>query len=278
MYIREVGDGSAIIGLALLMVKDNTAYFIGGTDVCDYQDFIVAPGGEGNFFKALLDDLENSGIRKLELKHVRPDATVYGKLVNIARDRGYQVACNVEEVTVEMGLPATWEEYLEVLLAKQRREVKRKLRRLAEAGEINYRMVDDVSALPGFMDRFFRMFTGSRADKAEFLTKEREAFFRLLVARLSEAGLLKIGILELDGCEMASVICFDYNDRRYLYNSGYDPEYDYLSVGLLSKVLCIKDSIETGKRIFDFLKGAETYKYRLGGKEIPLYSCGISIP
>jgi CelD/BcsL family acetyltransferase involved in cellulose biosynthesis len=48
-------------------------------------------------------------------------------------------------------------------------------------------------------------------------------------------------------------------------------------VGLLCKVLCIKESIQEGKKRFDFLKGAETYKYHLGGGEVPLYSCQITI-
>jgi CelD/BcsL family acetyltransferase involved in cellulose biosynthesis len=61
----------------------------------------------------------------------------------------------------------------------------------------------------------------------------------------------------------------------YLYNSGYDPEYGYLSAGLLSKLLSIKDSIERVRKCYDFLKGPEEYKYRLGGREIPIYTCQI---
>lgn len=277
LYIRQVRDGDKIIGIAPLMVKENTACFISNADVCDYLDFIIAPGREDVFFTTLLDDLKNNGITKLDLKDVRPDSMVYCRMADIARDRGYQVALTAGEVSVEMDLPATWEEYLSLLSSKQRHEVKRKLRRLSEAGEINYQLVDDVSAVPGFVERFFKMFTGSRADKAEFLSEKREAFFRLLIDDMSQAGFLKLGILKLDGRDMASIICFDYNNRIYLYNSGYDPEYNYLSVGLLSKVLCIQKSIEAGKSNFDFLKGAEAYKYHLGGKDIPLYRCEISI-
>ncbi len=76
---------------------------------------------------------------------------------------------------------------------------------------------------------------------------------------------------------VATVMCFDYNNTVYLYNSGYDPPHSYLSVGLLSKVLSIKDSIERGRKRYDFLKGAEEYKYRLGGKEIPIYCCSIAL-
>ena len=73
------------------------------------------------------------------------------------------------------------------------------------------------------------------------------------------------------------VMGFDYNDSVYLYNSGYDPRYSSLSVGLLSKVLLIKDSIQRGRKRFDFLKGSEPYKYHLSGKEVPLSSCQITI-
>jgi CelD/BcsL family acetyltransferase involved in cellulose biosynthesis len=109
------------------------------------------------------------------------------------------------------------------------------------------------------------------------MTAQMESFFRSLADTMAKAGLLRLGILELDTLPTAMVMCFDYNDCVYLYNSGYNPSYSALSVGLLSKVLCIKDSIQRGRKRFDFLKGGELYKYHLGGKEIPLYSCHIII-
>ena len=277
LLIRVVRDGDCIIGIAPLMRQGNTAGIIGDTEICDYLDFIATPGRENEFFKALLDNLKNGGINHLDLKHVRPDAAVSTQLVSIAQSLKMKVISVPEEVSVEAELPATWEEYLGGLTAKQRHEVKRKLRRLSEAGKIGYRFIDDISRAPDFMDRFFRMFTESRADKADFLTEQRETFFRVLVGKMSRAGLLKLGMLELDGRVLAAVICFDYHDTMYLYNSGYDPESNYLSVGLLSKVLGIKESIALGKKRFDFLKGAEPYKYHLGGKEVPLYRYQISL-
>jgi CelD/BcsL family acetyltransferase involved in cellulose biosynthesis len=102
-----------------------------------------------------------------------------------------------------------------------------------------------------------------------------ESFFRSIAQTMAEAQLLRFGILEISAKPVAAVMCFDYNDKVYLYNSGYDPEYGILSVGLLSKLLSIKDSIERGRKCYDFLKGPEEYKYRLRGREIPIYSCNI---
>ena len=84
-------------------------------------------------------------------------------------------------------------------------------------------------------------------------------------------------MLELDTRPVAEIMCFDYNNCIYLYNSGYDPGYTALSAGLLSKVLAIKDSIEKSKSRFDFLKGAEIYKNHLGGREVPLYRGQVAI-
>ncbi len=72
-------------------------------------------------------------------------------------------------------------------------------------------------------------------------------------------------------------MCFDYNSTVYLYNNGYDNRYRSLSVGLLSKVFTIQDSIRRGKNKYDFLKGTEVYKHRLGGKPVQLYRCQVKL-
>ena len=277
LNLSAVKRGEEVIGIAPLRVKEGKASFVGSADICDYLDFIVAPGREEDFFNALLNDLKEKGIHSLDLESLRPDSTVLTSLADIARKREYEVTINRDDVSLDLDLPATFDDYLEVLTAKQRHEVRRKMRRLFEAGEVNYRLVSDSDEVDKMIDVFLRMFTESRSDKADFLTGQMESFFRLLAGTLSADGLLKLGVLELDTVPTAMVICFDYNNGTYLYNSGYDPQYTSLSVGLVSKVLCIRDSIEGKKEKFDFLKGDETYKYHLGGKEIPIYSCQINI-
>lgn len=275
LLIYAVEKGGAIIGVAPLLLEGGEASIVGSEDVCDFVDFVVAPGQERDFFNTFIDDMIQRAVKRLRLRLLRPDSAALGHLEDIAKGRGYQVSCQVEDVTVEMDLPATWEQYLGNLNRKQRHEVRRKLRRLAEAGDVNYRVIDQRGALSDAIALFLRLFRMARTDKDQFLTPKREAFFRSLAKGMAQAQLLRIGILELDAKPVASLMCFDYNDTMYLYNSGYDPEYSHLSVGLVSKILCIKETIERGKTKFDFLKGAEVYKYRLGGKEVPLRGCEI---
>ena len=277
LYLRAIRQGEKTIGIAPLLVREGVASIIGSPDVCDYLDFVVAPGMERDFFNVLLDDLKQKNISHIDLRPLRPDSTVLTNLVGIAQNQGHEVLCHPEDVSVELDLPSVWEEYLAILTTKQRHEVRRKLRRLSEAGKVDYYFVKDSAAVNNAMDTFLKMFSESRKDKATFLTARMESFLRLLADTMDKAGLLRLGILELDTVPTAMIMCFDYNDCVYLYNSGYDPQYNALSVGLLCKVLCIKESIREGKKRFDFLRGGETYIYQLGGREVPLYRCQITI-
>ena len=275
LYLYAIKEGGAIIGVAPLLLQGEEAFFIGSDDVCDCLDFVVVPGAEQGFFSIFLDDLSKKAINRLNLRLLRPDSTVLTHLVGLAKERGYQVSCKAEDVSLELDLPPTWDQYLGLLNRKQRHEVRRKIRRLWERGDVNYRIVEDRDSVEVAIDLFLGLFQKSKEEKESFLTTERESFFRSLARSMAQAQLLRIGILELDKRPVAATMGFDYNDMVYLYNSGYDPQYSFLSVGLISKILCIKDSIERGKKRFDFLKGAEVYKYRLGGKEIPLHGCQI---
>lgn len=275
--IISIKRKEALIGLAPLQIRDGCASLIGNSDVCDYLDFIVAAGMEEEFFKVLLDHLAQQSTKCLDLGLLRPDSTVLSNLINVAKCQGCTVKTNSEDIALELDLPATWDDYLGQLKGKQRHEVKRKLRRLDEAGDINLRVVADANEIPERLATFFELFKLSSEEKAAFMTDQMMFFFRALTTAMAEAKILRLYILELNAAPVAVSLCFDFNDILHLYNSGFDPRFRALSVGLLCKVLSIKDAIAQGRRKYDFLKGAEIYKYRLGGREVPLSSCRIEL-
>jgi CelD/BcsL family acetyltransferase involved in cellulose biosynthesis len=176
-----------------------------------------------------------------------------------------------------MELPANWDDYLKILDRKQRHELKRKMRNLQKAGEVVYRVLEDRQAISESMNLFLQLFPDYRHDKAEFMTSEMQAFFRSLSEALAQMGVMRFGVLELDHKVVAMIMYFDYTEGMYLYNSAYDLEFKSLSVGVINKAMCIQDGIQRGRKKFDFLKGAEQYKYYLGGKEFPLFNYLITI-
>lgn len=275
--ILSVADGSDIIGVAPLSIDGQTACFLGNPDVCDYQDIVAGPGRETAVMSAVASHLKAGGVRWMDLRTLRPDALALKALQTLEARDNWVVALEQDEVTYEAELPADWDDYIKHLSGKQRHEVRRKIRRLENNGRFAYRMVARDDNLHSAIDDFLRLFHMNRADKAAFMNETMSAYFHDLIGALAAQQMLRLYFLEIDGSPAATVLCFDYKGVRYLYNSGYDAHYHELSVGVLSKVFSLQAGIEAGCARYDFLKGAEVYKKRLGGLEVPLYRCKVSL-
>ena len=261
------------LGVAPLMVRNGVARFMGSTDLCDSGDFVVATGTQKLFFQEILIYLEKEGIDCLVLDQVRPDSEACLGFLPAAQANGWRVSVIPQGASLQMDLPKTWESYLQRIGSKQRHEVRRKLRRVNDDGILAAQIARETDQAAAAMDTFIHLFRQSRADKKEFMTKTREAFFRSLAGELSQFGMLYLLLLTIDDIPAAAVFCIENENTRYLYNNGFDPRFRRISVGLVSKILTVRASIEAGQSVYDFLSGTERYKYQLGGVEVPLLKC-----
>ena len=274
-HILWVRDGDATLGIAPLMMMGSVARFMGNDDVCDYADFLVPKGNEDSFYAAIFDYLPQMQCDTLELWSLPEESPTLSYAPKLAEERGYSVEVNEEDKSPYLPLPATWDQYLEGLSRKSRHELRRKMRRLEGAGESIQAECDGSGPLEGCMADFFRLHRASRPDKAEFMTPERQRFFEDIATELRARNQFRLSFLELNGARVASCIAFDYRDQHLLYNSGYDPQFSGLSVGLLNKAFAVKEAIELGKSVFDFLRGDERYKYDLGARDRSVYRVTI---
>jgi CelD/BcsL family acetyltransferase involved in cellulose biosynthesis len=264
------------VGVAPLARQGAMVRFLGIGDVCDYQDIISAKDLHLDVVAAIANHLRDAGFRTMELGTLRPDSKMLQALRQLAEQDDLSLSIDQTDVTYETDLPESWEAYLQQLGGKQRHEVRRKIRRLEAAGRIGFTTAG-TDTLEDHIERFMTLFRSNRKDKADFMTTTMEGYFRQLAHTLSERNLLRLHLLTVDGEAAAGVFCFDHNRVRYLYNSGYDERFKPLSVGVLSKVFSIQKAIEAGCRHYDFLRGAETYKKRIGGQEVPLYQCRLEL-
>lgn len=260
-----------LTALASLSRSGDDFSFVGNSDTFDYNDFVIAPGAEPAFYPALLDAIDTGGGRQLDLFSVGEDSPTLAMLPDLARARGYSVDIAEEDVAPRIELPPTWDDYLAGLSKKDRHELRRKLRRLEGHENWRWYCVSDPNEATARADTFLDLMRRSDPAKAEFLTPDRDEFFRTLIAATAAHGVLRLFFMEMDDKPVAASLCLDYDGVRMLYNSGHDPEYRYYSVGLLLHALCLRDALEQGYRSFDFLRGNETYKYRLGGRDHHLY-------
>ena len=269
-------ESNEISAIASLAKSGDTVSFIGSEDTFDYNDFLIRPGHEVGFYQTLLDCMEEQKFGMLRLVSLRETSPTLQILPDLARKHGYTVEVKEEDVTSGIGLPSTWDEYLSLLNKKDRHELRRKIRRMDSQTDWNWHSLSEPAEVNERLGEFIKLMRQSRADKDEFMTPERERFFYNITQRMSELGLLQLYFLHMDGVTVATSLCFDYGGSRLLYNSGYDPEYAYYSVGLLLNAMCLKDAIEQGLTYFDFLRGPEPYKAHLGGQQRNLYQMVVT--
>lgn len=275
LLLLSVRDGESLLGIAPLLRGDGRLSFVGHYSFCDYMDFVVAPERSGDFFPALLDALLAETWTELELRGLREGSPTLAELLPLAEGAGLAVEREVEAVAPRVALPASWEQYLDALPKKSRHELRRKLRRLQAAGELELRAYTALEDVETHLPLLLRFMVESRMDKAAFMSEQMGRFFHRMARALAQEGLARLYVLELDAKPIAAVLCFDQGGQLFMYNSGYDPEYASLAAGLASKALCLRDAIESGRRCVDFLRGDEPYKYDLGGKDRTVYRCLI---
>ena len=233
------------------MIRAGKARFMGSPDVCDFQELVFPEGQEEPFLNLILNHLRSIGIRELVLEPLRGDSAFFRVLSRLPETEGQSLTLRPLDVLLEMDLPASWEDFLQGIPGKERHEIRRKLRRLEESGPVRCRMVETTGPWRA-MTTFLDLFRSSRPDKKEFMTEQMASFFRSLVEEMAGVGLLRLYFLDLHEQPVASVLCFDYRSTLYLYNNGYDERYRALSLGLLSKIFTIQDSIRKGRRLIIF--------------------------
>ena len=269
-------SGDGLVGIAPLLRTDDRLTFIGDPSICDFMDFVVDAERPDPAYAALWREVCAEEWSELDLWGLMASSPTRAQVTSLAQASGYKVDAELETVAPRLTLPASWEDYLASLSKKDRHELRRKIRRVFESGGgVELDVLSEQRDVAAAMDTFLDLHTQSRQDKTDFMTGEMAVFFRRMASALAAEGLIRLFILRINARPAAAVLCFDAGSHLYMYNSGYDPAFSGLSVGLVSKALCLRWAIENGKKGLDFLRGNEPYKYDLGAKDQEIYRLTI---
>lgn len=168
-------------------------------------------------------------------------------------------------VAARLSLPGTFSAYLDEIGGKQRHEIERKQRRFHE--EHGSPLLTTIRGVGEGFEQFVKMHRDSGGDKGRFMTTKMEGWF----ASLADQEGWRVDLLSgQDGEPVAATFSWADGDGFYLYNSAYDREAPG-SPGIVLLTLLIERSIQESYRLFDFLKGDEPYKFRLGATRRPLF-------
>jgi CelD/BcsL family acetyltransferase involved in cellulose biosynthesis len=249
--------------------------FVGGIDITDYLDVIASSEDLEAIWAAVLDYLLE--IRDqwdaLDFHSIPQFSPSLDILQRLGEERGLRFEVFPEDVCPVLELPSDWNTYLMNLRKKERHELRRKVRKLEGRDDVRWYLVPpkDRQQLEEKMRVFLALHKQSGADKAKFMDSHMEQYFMDMARNLADTGLLDLAILEVDGEPASAYMSFRYNDRLYLYNSGYSPRFASYSAGVALLAYRIHKAILQGIRYFDFLRGDEPYKYAFGAKDTYVY-------
>ena len=259
---------------APLMKNKGEISFISSKDLCDYNNILISKPDISIIQSLIQDIFKDSEIKKIFLESIPGDSQLFDYFNNLRNELKIEIMN--EDVSPFLVLPNSWEEYLSSLRKKHRHELRRKIRRLEETVEFTSGDIYDSDEIYNNLDEFIYLLKISSKEKENFMNENREKFFKELILNLSKENKIIYSYLKVENKTVSSSISFYLNDTRYLYNSGFDPKYNYLSVGLLNHAFAIQRSISKRLKIFDFMRGNERYKYELGGIDKLIYSITIS--
>lgn len=170
-----------------------------------------------------------------------------------------------------------WEGFLESRSSNFRQQVRRRNRKLEQAGDVVVRAATDES-LESDLDRFFRLHELRWAGGSSLNAKWPQRALASFAAAAQRRGWLRLRFLEIDGAPTAAFLGWRIGGTYTFYQSGFDPKWSGLSVGTVLMNRTIQSALEEGASEFDLLLGNEPYKKRLQNASRQVHTVVLTKP
>lgn len=283
-FIIQVKRDNQLIGLLPLCLQEKKVFglklrrlgFIGEVQGgADYLDLIAKRDDKIEILTAIFDFLktENS-FDVISLENLAGDSETVSFLKNSDEKHQHYLKTSI---CPQINLSADWEIVLKQ--SKRADNFKRRLKQLQKLSDFEFRSITSPSEIVEAFERFYQLHEKrwSKNGGSELSGHPRlVSFQRKVVTNLANADLIRFDELWIEGDCRASVYGLDNGKTFYYYNAGYDLEWANKSVGLVLIGLSVKNAIERGNSLYDFLRGDENYKFDWANQQNELVTVNLS--
>jgi CelD/BcsL family acetyltransferase involved in cellulose biosynthesis len=266
VYERE-----RLIGLAPLFLymrgRVRVLAFL-GAGVTDYGDVLTLPGRERAVLRAMFSALASRRAHwdVCELDEVRPSIS---PLTRVALPHGWSVQISTQSTCPSLSLPASVDELAHHVPLRHLRKFQKYFRHAARSGDLRLERATPTTC-GQLLDTFFALHSASwhvRGEAGVMAEPSVRALHHEAAAAFAERDALGLYVLRLDERPIASVYGFECGQTFYSYLGGFAPAAAQLSPGTLVLGLVFETLVARGLTRFDFLRGAEAYKYWWGAED-----------
>ena len=239
-----------------------------GTGASDYLDVIAEDALAPKIADSVLRHLDGAnGFDLADLQQLRPGSLLLDAACAARNDTSLRRNPSIlaQEACPFVPLQGSWEEYGKRLGKKTRTNLGYYDRLLLKSfGDVRTRLAE-ADDLDSAMDALFALHQSrwnARLLPGVMGSRRVREFHREAARRFHQRGWLRLHLIEIEGKCVSALHCFHYRNRTYYYLGGFAPEMGKYSLGTVLTARAIQHSIEEGGSEFDFLRGAEPYKYR----------------
>lgn len=272
LFIITAHAEENLVGIAPFFYKRNknekpSLMLIGSFEISDYLDFIVLPEYLDQFLLGLFSFLTTSDVqewRDIDLYNILDYSPSLPALEKAAGLVGWKTTSEILQKAPYIALPGDWETYLAGIDKKQRHEIRRKIRRLADSGHAyRWYVAEDPVTIDSEIEAFLDLMAQDE-EKKEFLKPLMREQMQETMRCAFDTQCLHLSFLEIDGKKAAGYFSFNYLNRLWVYNSGLNRDFSVLSPGWVLLGYLLNQANEDKFEEFDFLRGDENYKYKFG--------------
>jgi CelD/BcsL family acetyltransferase involved in cellulose biosynthesis len=271
LHILVVRSAGRIVAIAPLMREAARLYGVPvrrialmANDHTPRTDFIVAEQPELAYraiWNTLFEEIDRWDV--LQLTQLQTTSATLPSMSKLATADGLAVGTWHNSDSPYLELAGTWSEYWAGVSSKFRSNIRNRLSRLTKLGEPALEILRDTAAIKAGCDDAWRLEdSGWKEEEGTSICSDPavQSFYTLLTERAAERDWLRLLFLTVGGRRIAVSYGACYDDRLFLFKTGYDREYHTCSPFKLLTYFATQDAYAQGLREVDFLGDSEPWK------------------
>ena len=230
----------------------------------DYLDLILRKGEEDQACAVIAEHIKAWRLM-LDMRRVAQGTSNSERLVKALIAAGWSSMSSDDDICPYVPLSgSSWDQYFISLGREFRYSLRRSRRNAQSAYAVSYvsicRERERSAALCTFINLHNKRWGGGRGSQAlpdDSILQFHEQWSRIALDR----GWLRLSILRFDDTPAASTYGFSYGGKFYFYLSGFDPTFATYGAGRICLEEGLHEAFTEGLQEYDFLHGAEKYKF-----------------
>ena len=271
LHVLLVKDGSEVIAIAPLMLTRRKFYsvplrcleFIANVHTPRFDFIVIRRPAE--VYRAIWASLAHQ--KKLWdvllLCQVPADSPTLEEISRLAGEENLHWGQWRSADSPYLPIRESWDNYFKQLHSKHRANVRRRLKRLSELGEVEMERISAEGQLASALEDGFRIEGAAWKDQngtSISAQPESRLFYTKLAQRFAQHGWLRLYFLAVAGQRVAFHYSLCYNNKVYLLKPGYDPQHASCSPVNLLCYLFLQNAFDNGVSEFDFLGVNDEWK------------------